>query len=349
MRDFAVTPEPAGEVAPSPPAGGAPRFVIQEHDATRLHWDLRLEHEGVLPSWALTRGVPWSPDDDRLAVHTEDHPTEYLEFHGEIPAGEYGAGTMRIFDRGTYEPLTFRDDEVVVRLAGERVTGRYALFPLRDRDWMIHRMDPPQDPERRPMPGDLLPMEAVEGSLPTGEDWAFEIRWTGERILIANDAGHVDLTGRRGDDVSSSLPELRRIGRELAAVEAILDAVVVAVDREGRPTGEREAVTRRLQATQDSRVRRLARDTPVAAMIVDLLWLQGHPTNDLSYAERRELLAELALDGTAWATPAHHRGDGGALLGAAGAQGLAGLVAKRLASPYAAGSTSDDWVLVPAS
>ncbi len=118
--------------------------MIQEHHASSLHWDLRLEHEGVLASWALPKGVPIHPDENRLAVRTEDHPLEYLEFHGEIPAGSYGAGTMEIWDSGTYEAEKFRDNEVMVVLHGERVQGRYVLFPTRGKDWMIHRMDPPR-------------------------------------------------------------------------------------------------------------------------------------------------------------------------------------------------------------
>src|SRR3712207_1942465 len=106
-RDFGETPEPSGGEPPA--AAQAPRFVVQEHHARSLHWDLRLEHEGTLASWALPRGVPDHPDENRLAVRTEDHPLEYLDFHGEIPKGEYGAGTMTIWDRGTYEAEKFRD------------------------------------------------------------------------------------------------------------------------------------------------------------------------------------------------------------------------------------------------
>src|SRR6266571_4173096 len=103
-RRFDDTPEP-GVVPSSGQPDGLPRFVVQEHHATRLHWDLRLEHEGTLASWAIPNGLPEAPKDNRLAVRTEDHPLEYLEFHGEIPKGSYGAGTMTIWEQGTYEVL----------------------------------------------------------------------------------------------------------------------------------------------------------------------------------------------------------------------------------------------------
>src|SRR3979490_45295 len=104
-RDFAVTPEPpAGDAS----SDGQRHFVIQEHSATRLHWDLRLEHDGVLLSWAIPNGIPLTPEENRKAVHTEDHPLEYLDFHGEIPKGNYGAGTMTIWDRGDYVPEKIR-------------------------------------------------------------------------------------------------------------------------------------------------------------------------------------------------------------------------------------------------
>src|SRR4051794_17069661 len=130
-RDFSETPEPGPGEAAAAPAPDLPRFVVQEHHARRLHWDLRLEHEGALASWAVPKGIPPEPERNNLAVRTEDHPLEYLDFHGEIPAGNYGAGSMTIWDRGVYEVYKWRDTAVMVTLHGERVQGRYVLFRTR--------------------------------------------------------------------------------------------------------------------------------------------------------------------------------------------------------------------------
>ena len=167
--------------------------MVHEHHARRLHWDLRLERDGALASWALPKGVPQDPKENRLAVRTEDHPLEYLEFEGEIPKGEYGAGTIAIWDRGSYETEKFRDDEVIVTFAGERVRGKYALFQTDGDNWMIHRMDPPVDPEREPMPSHLKPMLAILSTrLPTDEDhWAYELKWDGVRAIAYCEGGQL--------------------------------------------------------------------------------------------------------------------------------------------------------------
>src|SRR5258708_14589408 len=166
-RDFKDTPEPAGSAEPEAAQQALPRFVVQEHHARRLHWDFRLEHDGVMVSWAVPKGIPEDPKVNHLAVHTEDHPISYNEFEGEIPTGNYGAGTVKKWDEGTYEVHEWEPDKVVVTLRGKRVQGRYALFRTRADDWMIHRMDPPQDPDREPMPDGVRPMLAPPGDLPT--------------------------------------------------------------------------------------------------------------------------------------------------------------------------------------
>jgi bifunctional non-homologous end joining protein LigD len=342
-RDPGATPEPAGDAHAALPEGTR-RFVVQEHHARRLHWDLRLEHDGVLASWAVPRGIPPGPERNHLAVRTEDHPLEYLDFHGEIPAGQYGAGTMAIWDRGTYEEHKFRDDEVMITFHGERVRGRYVLFRTKGDDWMIHRMDPPEDPEREPMPEELAPMLARTGPLPPDDGrWAFEIKWDGVRAIAFVQGGRLILKARSGRDITPRYPELRPIAAALAGREVVLDGEVVAFDG-ARPSFQK--LQSRMHLTSEHAVRRLAREDPVSYIVFDLLYLDGRSLLDLRYDERRAKLAELELSGPTWQAPAHHVGDGAALLEATRAQQLEGVIAKRLDCPYLPGRRTQGWVKV---
>jgi len=208
--------------------------VIHEHSASRLHWDLRLERDGVLASWAIPKGLPEAPKENRFAAHTEDHPLEYLDFEGEIPKGQYGAGTMGIWDSGTYDCLKWEPRKVEVALHGQRVDARYALFAIEDgqepKDWMIHRMDPAEsDPAhpREPMPAHLVPMLATTGSLPEPDDgWAFEIKWDGVRTIAYSRPGELRLESRNLNDVTDRYPELARLGRALSSHSVIVDGEI---------------------------------------------------------------------------------------------------------------------------
>ena len=346
-RSAQKTPEPMGEDAAS--ADGR-RFVIQEHHATRLHWDLRLEHDGVLVSFAIPNGLPEAPKDNRLAVHTEDHPLEYLEFEGEIPKGQYGAGTMRVWDRGTYEVLKWEPRKIEALLRGERVQGRYALFPI-DKDenpknWMIHRMDPPADEAAEPMPDKIVPMMARTGVLPRDdEDWAFEVKWDGVRAICHSEPGRMRLHSRNLLDITPRYPEVGRLNRALSHHRAVLDGEIVALDAEGKPSFG--ALQRRMHVGSEATVRRLAKDTPVTYIIFDLLWLDGHSLMDLPYTERRARLAELELgDGGRWRVPDYVVGHGEQLLAATEQQGLEGVIAKRLDSTYQPGQRTPSWLKI---
>lgn len=267
-RTPGATPEPMGEDGA---AAEGRRYVIQEHHATRLHWDLRLERDGVAASWAIPNGLPLAPKDNRLAVRTEDHPLEYLEFEGDIPKGEYGAGKMRIWDRGTYEELKWEPRKVEVLFHGERLQGRYALFPLdkgeSPKDWMIHRMDPPADPAAAaPMPEKLVPMMARLGSLPRDDErWAFEIKWDGVRAICQSEPGRMRLHSRNLLDITPRYPELSKLNRALSHHRAILDGEVVALDAEGKPNFG--ALQRRMHVAAEATVRRLAKELPVTYVI----------------------------------------------------------------------------------
>ena len=341
-RDPTKTPEPSGDLAAS--RGNGNRFVVHEHHARRLHWDLRLEHNGVLLSFALPRGIPQDPSENRLAVHTEDHPIEYLDFHGTIPKGEYGAGKMTIWDRGTYEPEKMEQNKIVARFDGERVQGRYALFQTRGDDWMIHRMDPPAT-EREPLPEHVEPMKATLAKLPADDEgWGYEIKWDGVRAIAYCEPGHLRLESRNLLEITRQYPEVGAITRALGSRAVVLDGELVALDEDGRPSFQR--LQGRMHVANEAEVRRRAKEVPVTYVIFDLLYEDGEPLFDLPYEERRVRLEALGLEGPSWQTPAYHRGDGAALLAASEAQGLEGIVAKRLQSPYRPGKRGKEWLKV---
>jgi bifunctional non-homologous end joining protein LigD len=343
-RDFEKTPEPGARVPGK--RTRAPRFVVQEHHARRLHWDFRLEKDGVGVSWAVPKGIPPDPKKNHLAVHVEDHPLEYFKFAGDIPQGEYGGGKVLIWDEGTYEPVKWSDREVMVDLHGKRLQGRYVLFQTRGNDWMIHRMDPPQDPDRQAMPQKIEPMMSKSSTrIPSPDSgWGFEFKWDGIRALAYVEGGLVRLVSRTGEQITPRYPEVHAMGRALGSREVILDGEVVALDDRGRPSFEQ--IQQRMGLSSESEIRRKMKDVPVTFMVFDLLWLDGHPRLKVPYTERRKELEKLKLAGASWQTPPYEKGGGAAMLEASLRAGLEGVMAKKLDSHYEPGRRSGAWVKV---
>src|SRR5581483_4010387 len=234
-----------------------------------------------------------------------------------IPAGEYGGGRMLIHDRGTYTTEKWRDDEVIVVFDGARTKGRYVLFQTRGKDWMVHRMDPP-DPSWTPLPEQLRPMRPVPAArLPRPESaWAFEMRWPGVRALAQVSGGRLRLVSEGGTDITDDYPRIRPLGEELAPAEAVLDGHLVPFDG------------------------------GAVYLVFDVLWLDGALTVELPYRDRRELLEGLTIAGKHWQTPPYFAGTGRAAVQASRDQGLPGVVAKRLDSRYRPGERSEEWKAV---
>ena len=338
-RDAARTPEPVPAAGDAGLAGSADSgtFVIQEHHARRLHWDFRLERDGVLVSWALPRGVPDDPAVNHLAVHTEDHPLEYGTFEGVIPRGEYGAGSVSIWDHGRYETVKWAPDEVKVTLHGRRVQGGYVLFQTRGNQWMIHR-------ELQPLPAALRPMLAlsVPGPPPDNANWALEMKWDGVRALAFIERGRVRLMSRTERDITVAYPELAGLGNASAHKQLLLDGEVVVFGDDGWP--EFEALQPRMHVTSAPAAKLLAGQTPVTYLVFDLLQLDGRPLLDLPYSRRRELLDQLGLSGPYWQTPPSFPGeDLQDVLAVSKDHGMEGVVAKRLDSAYVPGVRTDHW------
>jgi DNA ligase D-like protein (predicted ligase)/DNA ligase D-like protein (predicted polymerase)/DNA ligase D-like protein (predicted 3'-phosphoesterase) len=325
MRDASKTPEPVPKKAPK--AGKNDLFVIQEHHARRLHYDLRLERDGVLASWAVPKNLPDTPAVNHLAVHTEDHPLEYLAFHGTIPKGEYGAGQMIVWDTGTYETEKFNDHEVIVTLHGNKIDGRYALIQTDGKNWLAHRMKE----QKQPQAGDLAPMLATEGSVARlkATQWSFEGKWDGYRVLVDANRGKLNLRSRRGRDVTGEYPQFEALAADLADHHVILDGEAVALDASGVPSF--------------SEMQNRARSTRVEYWAFDILHLDGRSLMRAKYSDRRRLLEALA-EGGGLIVPDRLPGDGPEAMEHARKQGWEGVVAKKRDSTYQPGRRSSSWI-----
>ena len=320
------TPEPFGT---KKRRSKEPRFVIQRHDARRLHYDFRLERNGALASWAVPKGVPLRRGERHLAVHVEDHPLEYGDFEGTIPAGEYGAGTVEIWDRGTYELLEEkRDGGLTVRLDGERLEGVWTLVPARldgdPRNWLLLRKDGATGATSR-----YAPMLSTSSeSLPRGESWVYEPKWDGFRALVTISGGQATLTSRNGNDLTERFrPAARAAELGTRSADAVLDAEICALDNTG-----------------SSRFSLLQEGSGTLVLVVfDLLELDSEPLTGLPLVERRKRLEELIDPSRGGIVVSPQFDDGDALLAAAEQQGLEGVVAKRVDSRYQPGTRSADW------
>ncbi|MGW4246687.1 ATP-dependent DNA ligase [Nocardia sp. NPDC004722] len=340
MRDPSRTPEP---VPPGPPESGpGDRFVVQEHHARRLHWDLRLERDGVLVSWAVPKGPPVDTGENRLAVHTEDHPMEYLTFHGSIPKGEYGGGEMTIWDTGTYETEKWRADEVIVRLHGQRLDGRYALIQTNGNQWLMHLMKDQSRPEGNgakpvstprapvPMSRGLTPMLATAGDVTTldAAQWAFETKWDGFRLIAEIEDGAVTLRSRAGHVVTGKYPGVAVLGDELAGHSAVLDGEAVVFDDHG-----------------GANLGLLREDSKRAVFLAfDLLYLDGTSLIRKRYDDRRRVLEALAAQARSLIVPRQLPGSGAEALRYSQEHGMEGVVAKRRDSVYLPGRRGQSWV-----
>jgi bifunctional non-homologous end joining protein LigD len=311
----------------------APIFVVQRHTARRLHDDFRLERVGVLMSWAVRRGVALRAGDRALAVHVEEQPLDYAAFEGVIPSGEYGGGTVDIWDHGTYELLQERPDgRLTVILLGERLVGEWALIPTRldgqEKNWLIIRAKKggALGPARSYAP--MWPRAAKR--MPSGKDWAFEIAWDGVRALAPVEGTRGHFEHGEGEALDARCAHLlAHMPRALTTSECVLDGVICALDEDGRPS------------------RKLLDEGAgtMVYMVVDVLDLEGQPKIEQPWSERRALLGELLDDRVDDLRLSRAYDDGHQLRDAARAMGL-GIVAKRRTSPYREGAVSDDWRLL---
>ena len=333
-RKRTKTPEPFT----SKRRGKQPIFVVQRHDARRLHYDFRLERDGALASWAVPKGVPLEPGEQHLAVHVEDHPLDYATFEGEIPKGNYGAGTVEIWDNGTYELLEEkRNGGLTVRLEGKKLQGTYALVPANlsgdEKNWLIVRKRD-ESVADAPTAGTYAPMLAtLAQEIPRGAGWSFEVKWDGYRALARVAGGDATLTSRNGNDLTARFPTVaKELAKAVKTPHCVLDGEVCALDESGRSS---------FSAMQQGKS-----GTPIVYYAFDVLEVEGEALVDLPLVERRKRLVQLLDKRNRTVRVSESFDDGEALLAAAKEQELEGIIAKRLDSRYAVGKRNRDWLKI---
>jgi bifunctional non-homologous end joining protein LigD len=310
-----------------------PIFVVQRHDARRLHYDFRLERNGALASWAVPKGVPLEPGARSLAVHVEDHPLEYATFHGEIPAGQYGAGSVEIWDNGSYELLEEkRNGQLTVRLHGTRLNGRWTLVPARldgmEENWLLIKGH--DEAAEDVVQGEYRPMLATqEERIPRGEGWTFEVKFDGYRAIAYIRGGECKLVSRNGNDLTQRFPDIARaLVKAVRSPNAVVDGEVTRIDPDGR--------------TSFSELQQGSGQLVYYAF--DLLELDGRPLVDLPLHERKDRLKQLVDIRTGSVAVSDGFDDGDALFKVAQQQQLEGIVAKRVDSTYKSGRRTRDWL-----
>jgi bifunctional non-homologous end joining protein LigD len=316
-----------------------PIFVVQRHDARRLHYDFRLERNGALASWAVPKGVPLEPGQRALAVHVEDHPLDYATFEGEIPKGNYGAGSVEIWDHGTYDLVEEKKDGgLTVRLHGDRLDGTWTLIPAhldgKEQNWLLMRKRDETVPAAAAVRRTYKPMLAtLADSLPPGDDWVYEVKWDGYRALGYVRAGEARLVSRRGNDLNGRFPTIAKaLEKAVRSPECVVDGEVCALDENGRPS---------FSAMQQGK-----QDTPLVYEVFDVLEVDGVPTLDLPYVERRERLQKLLDKRVRNIQISEYFEDGESLYEVAKQQNLEGVMAKRPGSRYAEGRRTRDWLKI---
>ena len=363
-RDFNKTPEPSGEIEKESSA----RFVIQRHKARRLHYDLRLEMEGVLKSWAVPKGPSMNPSDKRLAIHTEDHPVKYLNFEGVIPKGNYGAGEMTIWDEGTYKAAgdsadllkQYKAGNLKIELSGKKLKGDFALVRTnRGEDknqWLLIKKtdrfstDLKYDAEvyvssatpKESKVRDLNPRDPIKPMLATAHKkifnkpgWIYELKWDGYRMIANINEGKASIHSRNGINYNTKFPELVD---DLEQIEhdVILDGEVVVLNDQGIP------MFQELQNYSSST------KASLRFYVFDMLFLNGHSMLNLPLIERKSLIPEV-LEETNFSVYCDHvESMGTAFYEKAVEAGMEGVIAKKADSTYTPGYRSENWLKIKA-
>lgn len=376
-RNFASTNEPQGKIKKQ--TSGNLKFVVQHHRARADHYDFRLEHDGVLLSWAVPKGVSMDPNDKRLAVHVEDHPLDYISFEGVIPKGNYGAGTVEIFDFGNYAPVFdfdygLKKGHLKFVLNGNILKGEFSLVKIDEKNWLIIKskdefaqeenskkiiknsknssknsknneklveksqkiaknLSKIKKIEKLPFKTCDVQLAKLTTKIPTGNDWFFEIKYDGYRILTFVENGTAKFLTRNKLDYTAKLAPLKSSILKIQATSFVLDGEVVAFDKFGR--SDFSLLQQELKG-----------DKNLAYVVFDILALDGKDLRTTPQIERKQILEKLLKNcapNIIYST--HTTGNGEKCFSFAKKHKLEGIIAKKADAIYT-GTRNGDWLKI---
>jgi bifunctional non-homologous end joining protein LigD len=335
-RNFKTSPEPDAIIEHN--NTGLLRYVIQKHQASNLHYDLRLEHNGVLLSWAIPKALPEQAGIKKLAIQTEPHPMKYIDFEGVIPATEYGGGQMWIFDTGQLEYIKLEENKVHFMLKGGKITGEFHLYRTKENQWLIEKKDGILGLSNIP----FSPMLAELGhKIP--EKYNFEIKWDGIRACIRKEYNKVEIISRNGNAITDKFPEIVEKIRDIDAETALIDGEIVVLNSKGQPVFAQ--VISRMHTLGTEAINRATKSLPASLYMFDMMFLDGQDLRQLPLEKRRQWLQISFKEGNSLRF-SHSFDNGQALFDAIKLQGMEGIICKRPNSRYHSGSRHADWLKV---
>lgn len=341
-RNFDSTNEPKGNIKKSKKN----RFVVQYHEARAKHYDFRLEYKGVLLSWAVPKGLSQNPKDKRLAVKVEDHPVDYINFEGIIPKGNYGAGTVEIYDFGEYLPIKsigegLKKGHLKIVLNGNKLKGAWSLIKTKDDNWLVVKIDDEYGKEtikkdkitKLPFKTCGVQLATLSHKIPAGKEWIFEIKYDGYRMISYIENGKVKMFSRNKVDYSKKFGSICESLKKIDRPSFVLDGEIVAFDKKGRSDFGL------LQKT----IKQGGSD--LYYVVFDLLALDGKDLRDLPLLERKAKLERLLFKSDDCIMYSKHVDKGKESFEFAKKNNLEGIIAKKSQSKYS-GKRSDDWLKI---
>ena len=338
-RNFKSTNEPKGKIE----KGEEYKFVIQYHEARAKHYDFRLEHDGVLLSWAVPKGLSTNPKDKRLAVHVEDHPLDYIDFEGIIPKGNYGAGTVEIFDNGTYVPLEdfkkgLKKGHIKFLLNGRKLKGAWSLLKFKENNWFIIKAEDEyakvesKKNKKLPFKTASVQLATLTKDIPSSKDWIFEIKYDGYRILSFVENKKVKMVTRNGNDYTKKLDVAESL-KKLDYDSFVLDGEIVCFDENGK--SDFSLLQNSLKNKKNN----------LYYCVFDLLAFDGEDLRDLPLIERKAKLERLLFKAEKNIVYSSHTIQGKETFSFAKENNLEGIIAKKKESKYT-GKRTEDWLKI---